>query len=155
MIHFGLLHRRPAALRSATCCHYNIPLPKKKKQPDLDGKTGHGRGVQGVHTHTHARMHAQPSQWEQDCGIRAAVGGGLVADTFLLTITSHTGTHIPTSWWPPSPPAPTPVLFPWATSDGHPPPPAGPGGTLLILMCFKTVQDSEKAHPRFKMFTEK
>lgn len=51
-----------------------------------------------VYTRTHMpRMHAQPSQWEQDCGIRAAVGGGLVADTFLLTITSHTGTHIPTS----------------------------------------------------------
>lgn len=41
-----------------------------------------------------AWIHLQPSQ---GCGIRAAVGGGLVADTFLLTITSHTGTHIPTS----------------------------------------------------------
>lgn len=53
-----------------------------------------------VRPRARARTHGytyNPLQWEQGCGIRAAVGGGLVADTFLLTITSHTGTHIPTS----------------------------------------------------------
>lgn len=44
--------------------------------------------------HTHTALLSQP---EQGCGLRVGGGGGLGADTFLLTITSHTGTHIPIS----------------------------------------------------------
>lgn len=71
-----------------------------------------------MNTHRNMHIHIQSSTFTTWAGLWAqgwwwwwwwAGGGGLGADTFLLTITSHTGTHIPTSWWPP------PILFPWAT----------------------------------------
>ena len=67
-----------------------------------------------MNTHTHAHTHTY-SAFTTWAGLWAlgwwwwwwwwwVGGGGLGADTFLLTITSHTRTHIPTSWWPPPPP---------------------------------------------------
>lgn len=78
----------------------------------------------------------------------AGGGGGLGADTFLLTITSHTGTHIPTSWWPPPhpsipatprpqhyiPPSP-PSCFPELPHSRPPPtqPPTHPGRSCWLV----------------------
>lgn len=61
------------------------------------------RGISCVRRYTHTHIFAYSAlllQPEQGCGLRGGGGGGggLGADTFLLTITSHTGTHIPTSW---------------------------------------------------------
>lgn len=88
------------------------------------------RGISCVrrwtHTHTHAHIHVQSLALTTWAGLRAqgwwwwwwwVGGGGLGADTFLLTITSHTGTHIPTSWWTHLPSTTTTTLFHWATSQ--------------------------------------
>lgn len=84
-----------------------------------------GWGVIWTHMHECILTYRAPlSQPEQGSGPRVGGGGGgLGADTFLLTITSHTGTHIPTSWWPPPP-----ILFPWATSQS----PSSPSRSFWI-----------------------
>lgn len=89
-----------------------------------------GWGVIWTHMHECIFTYRAPlSQPEQGSGPRVCGGGGgggLGADTFLLTITSHTGTHIPTSWWPPHP-----SCFP-ELPHSHPPPPAGLSGSVQM-----------------------